>query len=185
MRLLISIWIHRRTLGFSITQSERRGCDPCCHCSDATKSRVQLDEATSHHATRTRAMGFCYLNSIAIAALDALAVNHADQNTGPRNRPTAERVAIWDFDAHHGNGTEDIVGTNRTLFLHQSSISRISGTGTRSFGNVHNFPVPHMLREISMSKPYDVHWTASSLSSLICFWFRQASTHMLAIRLQK
>ncbi len=49
-----------------------------------------------HHATSTRAMGFCYLNSLAIAAHHAL-------ETG------CERVAIWDFDAHHGNGTEEIV----------------------------------------------------------------------------
>ncbi|MFZ0828645.1 MAG: histone deacetylase [Verrucomicrobiia bacterium] len=49
-----------------------------------------------HHATRDRAMGFCYLNNIAVAALDALA-------TGTR------RVAVFDFDVHHGNGTEDIL----------------------------------------------------------------------------
>ena len=41
-------------------------------------------------------MGFCYFSNIAVAALEAL-------ETG------AARVAIWDFDAHHGNGTEDIV----------------------------------------------------------------------------
>src|SRR6185312_3368881 len=49
-----------------------------------------------HHATRNRIMGFCYLNNIAIAALEALA-------TGTK------RVAIFDFDVHHGNGTEDIL----------------------------------------------------------------------------
>jgi acetoin utilization deacetylase AcuC-like enzyme len=49
-----------------------------------------------HHATRDRAMGFCYLNNIAIAALEALV-------TG------AQRVAIFDFDVHHGNGTEAIL----------------------------------------------------------------------------
>ena len=48
-----------------------------------------------HHATRDQAMGFCYLGSIAIAALDALAGG-------------LKRVAIWDFDGHHGNGTEAI-----------------------------------------------------------------------------
>ena len=49
-----------------------------------------------HHATRDRAMGFCYLNNIAIAALEAAA-------TG------AKRVAVFDFDVHHGNGTEAIL----------------------------------------------------------------------------
>ena len=49
-----------------------------------------------HHAERDSAMGFCLLNSVAIAAIAAL--DHAD----------VERVAILDFDVHHGNGTADI-----------------------------------------------------------------------------
>ena len=82
-----------------------------------------------HHATRDRAMGFCYFSHIAVAALDALA-NDID------------RVAIWDFDAHHGNGTEAIVAHNsRIAFasIHQSPA--YPGTGERSFDNIHNFPV--------------------------------------------
>jgi acetoin utilization deacetylase AcuC-like enzyme len=82
-----------------------------------------------HHATRDRAMGFCYFGHVAIAALDAL-----------ENR--ADRVAIWDFDAHHGNGTEDIVAGNaRIAFASIHQFPGYPGTGTRSFGNVHNFPV--------------------------------------------
>jgi acetoin utilization deacetylase AcuC-like enzyme len=82
-----------------------------------------------HHATRDRAMGFCYFSHIAIAALDALANG-------------TERVAIWDFDAHHGNGTEDIVANNpRIAFASIHQFPGYPGTGTRSFGNVHNFPV--------------------------------------------
>jgi acetoin utilization deacetylase AcuC-like enzyme len=82
-----------------------------------------------HHATRDRAMGFCYFSNIAVAALDALA-------TG------AERVAIWDFDAHHGNGTEDIVANNpRIAFASIHQFPGYPGTGLRSFGNIHNFPV--------------------------------------------
>jgi acetoin utilization deacetylase AcuC-like enzyme len=83
-----------------------------------------------HHAMRERAMGFCYFSHIAVAALDALA-NGAD------------RVAIWDFDAHHGNGTEDIVANNsRIAFASIHQFPGYPGTGTRSFGNIHNFPVP-------------------------------------------
>jgi acetoin utilization deacetylase AcuC-like enzyme len=83
-----------------------------------------------HHATRDRAMGFCYFGHIAIAALDALANG-------------ANRVAIWDFDAHHGNGTEDIVANNPGIaFASIHQFPGYPGTGTRSFGNVHNFPVP-------------------------------------------
>jgi acetoin utilization deacetylase AcuC-like enzyme len=82
-----------------------------------------------HHATRDRAMGFCYFSHIAIAAL------HALENG-------AERVAIWDFDAHHGNGTEDIVANNpRIAFASIHQFPGYPGTGTRSFANIHNFPV--------------------------------------------
>lgn len=86
-----------------------------------------------HHATRDRAMGFCYFNHVAVAALDAL--EHG-----------VERVAIWDFDAHHGNGTEAIVAGNRRIAfasIHQSPL--YPGTGLRSFENISNFPVPPMM----------------------------------------
>jgi acetoin utilization deacetylase AcuC-like enzyme len=74
-------------------------------------------------------MGFCYFSHIAIAALDVL--EHG-----------AERVGIWDFDAHHGNGTEDVVANNpRIAFASIHQFPGYPGTGTRSFGNVHNFPV--------------------------------------------
>ena len=83
-----------------------------------------------HHATRDRPMGFCYFNHIAIAALDAL--EHG-----------AERVAIWDFDAHHGNGTEAIVaGHPQIVFASIHQYPGWPGTGTRSFDNISNFPVP-------------------------------------------
>ena len=49
-----------------------------------------------HHAERHRAMGFCFFNNIAVAAAQALEEHHLD------------RVAILDFDVHHGNGTENI-----------------------------------------------------------------------------
>jgi acetoin utilization deacetylase AcuC-like enzyme len=57
-----------------------------------------------HHATRNRAMGFCFFNNIAVAA------KHALEGHG------LERVAIVDWDVHHGNGTEDIfAGDDRVL----------------------------------------------------------------------
>ena len=59
-----------------------------------------------HHATRDAAMGFCFFNNVAIAAHHALAVHGL------------QRVAIVDFDVHHGNGTEDIVaGDERVLMV--------------------------------------------------------------------
>jgi acetoin utilization deacetylase AcuC-like enzyme len=83
-----------------------------------------------HHATHDQAMGFCYLNNIAIAVLDAVA-------TG------AKRVAVYDFDVHHGNGTE-------TILLHQPQVAFFSvhlhpfypGTGGVNVGrNCFNYPV--------------------------------------------
>ena len=82
-----------------------------------------------HHATRDQAMGFCYFNHVAVAALDAIA--HG-----------AGRVAIWDFDAHHGNGTEAIVAGNPQIaFASVHQFPGYPGTGTRSSGQIHNFPV--------------------------------------------
>jgi len=58
-----------------------------------------------HHATADAAMGFCYLNQIAIAAIAA------------QKKFGAAKVAIWDFDAHHGNGTEAILHWPRKRLL--------------------------------------------------------------------
>jgi acetoin utilization deacetylase AcuC-like enzyme len=102
---------------------------------DAAQAALRGERAFSlmrppgHHAARDRAMGFCYFNNIAIAALDAL-----------ENSPN--RVAIWDFDAHHGNGTEAIVGHNsRVAFASIHQFPGYPGTGTQSFANAENYPV--------------------------------------------
>ena len=59
-----------------------------------------------HHATRGRAMGFCFFNNVAVAARYAL------------ERHGLKRVAVVDFDVHHGNGTEDILaGDERVLMV--------------------------------------------------------------------
>jgi acetoin utilization deacetylase AcuC-like enzyme len=82
-----------------------------------------------HHATRDQAMGFCYFNNIAVAALDAL-------------ENGANRVAIWDFDAHHGNGTEAIVAGNpRIAFTSIHQFPAYPGTGEKSFDQIDNYPV--------------------------------------------
>ncbi len=82
-----------------------------------------------HHATRNQAMGFCYMNSVAIAALDAL-------------KNGIGRVAIWDFDAHHGNGTEAICAGNDLLrYVSMHEHPAYPGTGSHSRANCLNFPV--------------------------------------------
>jgi acetoin utilization deacetylase AcuC-like enzyme len=106
-------------------------------CSRAGETVFSLMRPPGHHATRDRAMGFCYLNGIAIAALEALA-------TGVR------RVAVYDFDVHHGNGTEDILLNHKGaafISIHQSPC--YPGTGLSNVGdNCFNYPVPpHTPRE--------------------------------------
>jgi acetoin utilization deacetylase AcuC-like enzyme len=86
-----------------------------------------------HHATRTTAMGFCLFNNVAVGAAQALARG-------------IERVAVVDFDVHHGNGTQDIFWSDtRVLYAstHQSPL--YPGTGTRAetgVGNIVNAPLP-------------------------------------------
>jgi acetoin utilization deacetylase AcuC-like enzyme len=96
----------------------------------AGETVFSLMRPPGHHATRNRAMGFCYLNNIAIAALEALA-------TG------AKRVAVYDFDVHHGNGTEAILlNQPGAAFFSIHQFPCYPGTGTRNVGkNCFNFPV--------------------------------------------
>lgn len=83
-----------------------------------------------HHATRDRAMGFCYLSTVAIAALEALASGSGS-------------VAVFDFDVHHGNGTEAILlNRPRCAFYSIHQHPCYPGTGTRNVGdNGFNYPV--------------------------------------------
>jgi acetoin utilization deacetylase AcuC-like enzyme len=96
----------------------------------AGETVFSLMRPPGHHATRNRAMGFCYLNNVAIAALEALA-------TGTK------RVAVFDFDVHHGNGTESILlNTPDCAFFSIHQFPCYPGTGTRNRGNnCFNFPV--------------------------------------------
>ncbi|MBC7368322.1 MAG: histone deacetylase [Undibacterium sp.] len=112
-----------------------------------------------HHATADTAMGFCYLNHIAIAAL------HAHHHLGAR------RVAIWDFDAHHGNGTEAVLaapthaagGAFFFASVHQAPC--YPGTGLADLSpDIRNWPIPP-------HAPRTQHLTAlrASLDAVIAF----------------
>ncbi len=89
-----------------------------------------------HHATKNRAMGFCYLSSVAIAVLEARA-----KGIG--------KVAVFDFDVHHGNGTEAILlDQPGCAFFSVHQHPAYPGTGTQSVRNCHNYPMPpHSPRE--------------------------------------
>jgi len=97
----------------------------------AGETVFSLMRPPGHHATRTRAMGFCYLSNMAIAVLEALA-------TG------VKRVAVYDFDVHHGNGTEAVLLNKAgTAFFSVHQYPCYPGTGGRNVGdNCFNFPVP-------------------------------------------
>lgn len=101
-----------------------------------------------HHALADRAMGFCYLNQGAVAAFHARAAG-------------AARVAVWDFDAHHGNGTEAIL-RDREGFLYVSvhQYPGYPGTGTESFSNCVNFPVPPLAPRAQHQEALRRSWDA-------------------------
>ncbi|MFL6593137.1 MAG: histone deacetylase family protein [Luteimonas sp.] len=86
-----------------------------------------------HHATRDTAMGFCLFNNVALAALHALEAHGL------------ERVAIADFDVHHGNGTQAIFESDpRVLFLSSHQVPLYPGSGfalDTGAGNIVNAPL--------------------------------------------
>lgn len=88
-----------------------------------------------HHAERDQTMGFCLFNNVAIGAL------HARAEHG------LKRVAVVDFDVHHGNGTQHSLEADRNLFfLSTHQMPLYPGTGAVSergkFRNVVNLPLP-------------------------------------------
>jgi acetoin utilization deacetylase AcuC-like enzyme len=100
-----------------------RAAGACCAAVDAViagpvRRAFCAVRPPGHHATRGEAMGFCLFNNIAVAAAHALEVHGL------------ARVAIADFDVHHGNGSEDIVaGDARILFASSHQVPLYPGTG--------------------------------------------------------
>jgi acetoin utilization deacetylase AcuC-like enzyme len=116
-----------------INDHARRSVGSALHAMKLAREGEQsfsLIRPPGHHATQNHAMGFCYFNSIAVAALDALASG-------------VKRVAVFDFDVHHGNGTEAILKNKPNIAfysIHQHPC--YPGTGTENVGkNCFNFPV--------------------------------------------
>jgi acetoin utilization deacetylase AcuC-like enzyme len=87
-----------------------------------------------HHAERDRAMGFCLVNTVAVVAREA------------QRKYGAERIAIIDFDVHHGNGTEDIFRADPSVFYGSShQMPLYPGTGDprdTGVGNIVNVALP-------------------------------------------
>ena len=101
-----------------------------------------------HHATRDATMGFCFINNVAVAARYALNVRGL------------ERVAIIDFDVHHGNGTEDIIaGDDRVLMvsIFQNALYPFSG-GVPMGTNMVNLPLPAYTKGSQVRDLIDANW---------------------------
>jgi acetoin utilization deacetylase AcuC-like enzyme len=101
-----------------------------------------------HHACRDHAMGFCFFNNVAVAARHAL------------EHHRLKRVAIVDFDVHHGNGTEDILaGDERVLMvgLFQHPFYPYSGE-TPAAANMVNMPVAAYTRGMAIRELVEIAW---------------------------
>ena len=101
-----------------------------------------------HHACRDTAMGFCFFNNVAISAKYAL------------ERHGLQRVAIVDFDVHHGNGTEDIVAGDERILMasfYQHPFYPVGGARSNA-PNLVNVPVPARTRGMDVREIVEMMW---------------------------
>jgi acetoin utilization deacetylase AcuC-like enzyme len=101
-----------------------------------------------HHATRDETMGFCFFNNVAVGARHALDVHGL------------QRVAIIDFDVHHGNGTEDIIaGDDRVLMcsFFQHPLYPYSGAVPKGT-NMVNVPIAPYTRGPELRETIEMMW---------------------------
>jgi acetoin utilization deacetylase AcuC-like enzyme len=144
-------------------EAAMRGAGGACAAVDAVmegwaKAAFVAMRPPGHHAERERAMGFCLFNNAAVAAY------HARKHWG------LTRIAVVDFDVHHGNGTQDIFGPDKYLFYGSSHQHPCyPGTGMAHergvAGNVINMPLPPG----SGSDPFREAWAYGIIPALEIF----------------
>jgi len=134
-------------------EAAMRGVGGCCAGVDAVMSGAAKNafvcmRPPGHHAETSTAMGFCLFGNVAIAAKRAL------------DHHGLSRVAVIDFDVHHGNGTQDLLWNEpRALFCSSHQMPLYPGSGaaheTGASGNIVNVPLdPHTGGE-AMRAAYD------------------------------
>jgi len=149
-------------LGPGSLRAARLAAGAVCAGVDAATSgthsaALALVRPPGHHAESGRAMGFCLYSSVAVAAAHALAAT------------AIERVAVCDFDVHHGNGTEAILaGDARMLFTSSHQWPLYPGTGDPrqpAASNVVNAGLP----PASGSNEFREAWLAQLLPAIDAF----------------
>jgi acetoin utilization deacetylase AcuC-like enzyme len=131
----------------------RRAVGGCAAAVDAVlggeaRSAMVACRPPGHHAERERAMGFCLFGNVSIAAMRAL------------DHHGLERVAIVDFDVHHGNGTQDLMWDEpRALFVSTHQMPLYPGSGatheTGAHGQILNLPLAPGTGSAEMRRVYD------------------------------
>jgi acetoin utilization deacetylase AcuC-like enzyme len=119
--------------------------------SGSVRNGFALVRPPGHHATPTESMGFCLFNNVAIAA--RYAIDHLG----------VTRVAIVDFDVHHGNGTQDIFYDDDRVFFCSTHASPLyPGTGAereigsgRGRGTTMNLPLPHGVGDAGFARLFE------------------------------
>ena len=134
-------------------EAAQRAAGGCCAAVDAviagevTNAFVAM-RPPGHHAETSTAMGFCLFGNVAIAAKRAL------------DHHGLSRVAVIDFDVHHGNGTQDLLwDEGRALFASSHQMPLYPGSGaaheTGAHGNVLNVPLDPNTGGVAMRRAYD------------------------------
>ncbi|MFY0678948.1 MAG: histone deacetylase family protein [Thalassovita sp.] len=136
-------------------EAARRGVGGCLAAVDAVLGKDVRNAFVAcrppvHHAERAKPMGFCLFGNVAIAAKHAIQTHNLS------------RVAIIDFDVHHGNGTQDLLWDDeKTQFFssHQSPLWPGSGdpTETGVHGQIKNLPLPPGSSGDTMREIYRTH----------------------------